>query len=77
MLYEDCESPYSLGKYFLDDSPHCLAEMFNGGLGQSMMAFACADIIVCLASLMMTVRTRYAYNKVSFSSISSGDKNSV
>jgi hypothetical protein len=61
MTFEDCEAPQWPSKFILDDPPHCNAHKVNSALGQSMLAFASADIIVCVVGLTLLCRTKYTY----------------
>lgn len=51
--FVDCQSGKWPKGFFLDMSPHCNALRMNNSIGQIMLAFASADIIVILVGIMI------------------------
>jgi hypothetical protein len=61
--FVDCDAPRWPKSFILDDKPHCNALKMNNSFGQSMLAFASADIIVCVIGLIFVFRSKYEYER--------------
>ncbi|OQV24469.1 hypothetical protein BV898_01533 [Hypsibius exemplaris] len=64
--FQDCDQPRWPKSFILDDMPHCNALKLNNSFGQSMLAFASADILVCIIGLGFICSTKYAFESLRY-----------
>ena len=63
-VFDDCQQPRWPKSFVLDDMPHCNAQKLNNSIGQSMLAFASADIILIVVGFFLLGRSKYYYERL-------------